>query len=298
MNSKLIRFRPGIVAVALLVGALLISASATFAEPALWVVKGPHATVYLFGSVHALKKDVPWRSAKIDAAIQQSGSLWLEVPNIEDTKALQPLILQLGVDQEHPLSSKLTKEQAALLDKIAKDMGIPGGETAMEPLKPWLAAVTLSAAPMMKAGFDLHSGVEEVLKPEFDKAGKPVKGFETAEQQLHFFADLPDKEQLDYLNSELNDFDQAAETFKKTVTAWYAGDETALDQIFSAEFRDKYPNLYQILIVKRNQDFASQIDGLLKGDGTVFVAIGAGHLVGRDSVPVMLEKMGYKVVRQ
>ena len=39
-------------------------------EPALWVVKGPHATVYLFGTVHALDKEHSWRSAKIDAAIQ------------------------------------------------------------------------------------------------------------------------------------------------------------------------------------------------------------------------------------
>jgi uncharacterized protein YbaP (TraB family) len=291
------KLRRGIAVVAVVV-ALPLMARTAQAEPALWMVKGPHATVYLFGSVHALKKDQPWRSPKIDAAIQQSGSLWLEIPNVDDVKAMQPLIMQLGVDQEHPLSSKLTKEQVALLDKIAKGMDIPGGETALEPLKPWLAAVTLSAAPMMKAGFDLHSGVEEVLQPEFEKAGKPVKGFETAGQQLHFFADLPEKEQLNYLTSEMNDFDNAADTFKKTVDAWYAGDETALDQLFSAEFRDKYPTLYQILLVKRNQDFTAQIDGLLKGDGTAFVAIGAGHLVGRDSVPVMLEKMGYKVVRQ
>jgi hypothetical protein len=297
MKCTPVKLKHGIFAIAIVV-ALLLSARAAQAEPALWVVKGPHATVYLFGSVHALKKDEPWRSAKIDAAIQQSGSLWLEIPNVEDTKALQPLVLQLGLDQEHPLSTKLTKDQLALLDKIAKSVNIPGGETALEPLKPWLAAVMVSVAPMMQAGFDVHSGVEEVLQPEFDKANKPVKGFETAEQQLHFFADLPEKEQLDFLNSELSDFDQSADKFKRTIAAWYAGDETALDQLFSADFRDKYPNLYQILIVKRNQDFASQIDGLLKGNGTVFVAIGAGHLVGRDGVPAMLEKMGYKVVWQ
>jgi uncharacterized protein YbaP (TraB family) len=150
----------------------------------------------------------------------------------------------------------------------------------------------------MKAGFDLKSGVEEVLKPEFAKAGKPVKGFETAEQQMHFFADLPEKEQLEYLASDMDNFDQSADKFRKIVAAWYAGDESTLDQLFSSEFRDKYANLYQILIVKRNQDFATQIDGLLKGDGTVFVTVGAGHLVGKDGVPALLEKMGYKVVRQ
>jgi hypothetical protein len=287
-----------VVAAALLLGALLFAASSAQAEPVMWVVKGPHSTVYLFGTVHALQKDKPWRTAKIDAAIQQSGSLWLEIPNIDDAQALQPLILQLGMDQAHPLSTHLTKDQLAKLDDVAKTAGIPSGETALEPFRPWLAAVTLSLIPMMKAGFDPSSGVEYVLKPEFDKANKPVKGFETAEQQLHFLADLPEKTQLDYLNSEMDDFAGETEKFQKIVAAWYAGDDAALDSMMSSEFRDKYPELYQVLIVKRNQGFTSQIDGLLKGDGTTFVAIGAGHLVGRDGVPAMLEKLGYKVVKQ
>ena len=71
-----------------------------------------------------------------------------------------------------------------------------------------------------------------------------------------------------------------------------------MDKILSAELRDKYPDLYQTLIVHRNEGFASQIQTLLKGDGTVFVAVGAGHLVGKDGVPALLEKQGYKVARQ
>jgi uncharacterized protein YbaP (TraB family) len=268
------------------------------AEPSLWVVKGPHATVYLFGSVHALKKDQPWRSPKIDAAIHSSGSLWLEIPNVDDAQAMQPLLLQLGIDAAHPLSSKLTPEQLAKLEAAAKGAGLPGGEASLEVMKPWLAAVMLATFPMLQAGYDPSSGVELVLKPEFVQAGKPVKGFETAEQQLHYFADMPEKAQIDYLASELDDFDKASENFNKIVAAWYAGDDKLLDHMMSADLRDKLPDLYQTLIVKRNQGFVAQIQDLLKGDGTVFVAVGAGHLVGSDGVPAILEKLGYKVVRQ
>jgi uncharacterized protein YbaP (TraB family) len=266
--------------------------------PALWVAKGPHATVYLFGSVHVLEKDKPWRTPKIDAAIAQSGSLWLEIPDVDDAQSMQPLVMKLGIDTAHPLSTKLTREQLTKLDAVAKQAGIPAGEAALEPMQPWLAAVSLSAVPMLKAGFDPKSGVENVLKPEFVKAGKPVKGFETAEQQFHYFADLPQTSQVEYLSSELDEFDQATERFRKLVAAWYAGDEAQLDAIFSGEFRTKYPDLYQTLIVKRNQEFAAGIAKLLQGDGTVFVAVGAGHLVGADGVPAKLEKMGVTVVRQ
>lgn len=277
--------------------AILAAASRSQAEPAIWVVKGPHATVYLFGSVHVLKKDQPWRSPKIDAALEQSQSLWLEIANVDDPASMQPLMFQLGMDQEHPLSTKLTADQVAKLDKAAKSAGLPG-EATLEPFKPWLAALTISIAPLVQAGYDPSSGVEFELKPEFDKAKKPVKGFETAEQQMHFFADMPDKAQVTYLDSELSDFDSAVDKFKQVVTAWYAGDTDALDHLLSSEFRDKYPDLYKTLVVERNQNFAAQIQDLLKGDGVTFVAIGAGHLVGKDGVATLLEKQGYKVTRE
>ena len=275
---------------------VFLAASLALAEPALWVVKGPHATVYLFGTIHALDSNHPWHSPKIDAAIKESGTLWLEIPNPDDAASMQPLLLQLGVDVAHPLSSKLTPDQLAKLKKAAE--GLPGGEALLEPMKPWLAGMMISLAPILQAGYDPNSGVELQLKPEFTKAEKPVKGFETAEQQIHYFADMSDKTQLDFLVSELDESDTATEKFKQLVAAWYSGDIAKLDSLNNADFRDKYPDLFQLLIVKRNQNFASQIEEMLKGDGVSFVAVGAGHLVGNEGVPAMLQKAGYKVIRE
>jgi len=286
------RLTPTLILLCILAAGALSSA----AEPAMWVVKGPHSTVYLFGTIHALDTNHPWHSAKIDAAIQQSQSLWLEVPNVDDAASMQPLVMQLGLDMAHPLSTRLTPDQMTKLNKAAA--GLPGGPGMLEMMKPWLAGMMLSLAPVMQAGYDPNSGVELELKPEFTKANKPVKGFETMEQQIHYFADMSDKAQLDFLVSELDDADSAVDKFKELVAAWYSGDVAKLDALNNAEFRDKYPDLFQLLVVKRNQNFTSQIQDLLKGDGVAFVAVGAGHLVGKDGVPSMLEKQGYKVARE
>lgn len=283
-------------AIVLTILCALAGTSRSIAEPAIWVVKGPHSTVYLFGTVHALQKDHPWHSAKIDAAIKESQSLWLEVPNADDAASMQPLILQLGIDQTHPLSSRLTPDQVAKLNKAAA--ALPGGEALLESMKPWLAGMMISLAPVLQAGYDPNSGVEFELKPEFTNANKPVKGFETIDQQIHYFADMSDKAQLDFLISEIDDADTAADKFKQLIAAWYAGNVAKLDEINNADFRDKYPDLFQVLVVKRNQNFTAQIQDLLKGDGVSFVAVGAGHLVGKDGVPAMLEKQGYKVTRE
>jgi len=288
--------RRRLTSVLILLCLVAVGATRSLAEPAIWVVKGPHSTVYLFGTIHALDKNHPWHSAKIDAAIKQSESLWLEVPNVDDAASMQPLILQLGIDMAHPLSSKLTPDQMAKLNKAA--VGVPGGPGMLEPMKPWLAGMMLSLAPVMQAGYDPNSGVELELKPEFVKANKPVKGFETMDQQIHYFADMSDKSQLDFLVSELDEADTAVDKFKELVAAWYAGDVNKLDALNNADFRDKYPDLFQLLLVKRNQNFTTQIQELLKGDGVTFVAVGAGHLVGRDGVPAMLERQGYKVTRE
>ena len=290
------KHRRRLAVVVIIVCALLVETGRAAAEPAIWVIKGPHATVYLFGTIHALAKDQPWHSAKIDAAIQQSQTLWLEVPNIDDPAAVQPLMMQLGFDAAHPLSSKLTPDQLAKLNKAAASL--PGGETILQPMKPWLAGMMISIAPILQAGYDPESGVEFAIKPEFTKANKPVKGFETTEQQIRLFADMSDKAQLDFLVSELDDADSAVGEFKQLLAAWYAGDVEKIDSLNNAELRDKHPDLFQILVVKRNQNFTEQIHNLLKGDGVSFVAIGAGHLVGRDGVPAMLEKQGYKVTRE
>ena len=116
--------------VVIIVCALVAEVGRAAAEPAMWVIKGPHATVYLFGTIHALAKDQSWHSAKIDAAIQQSQTLFLEVPNIDDVAAVQPLMVQFGFDTDHPLSSKLTPDQLAKLNKAAAVL--PGGEALLE----------------------------------------------------------------------------------------------------------------------------------------------------------------------
>ena len=85
------------------------------AEPALWKVQGPHATVYLFGTVHILKSTTQWRTPKIEQAFASAGSLWEEVPNGDDVVAMQPLVMQLGLDPAHPLSSLLSDDGKAKL---------------------------------------------------------------------------------------------------------------------------------------------------------------------------------------
>jgi len=269
------------------------------ATPAIWRVKGAHGTVYLFGSVHVMRPDVDWQAGKVKTAFDASDVLYLEIANLDDMAAAQPLLLQYGLDPEHPLSSKISKEDLATLDNAVKAIGMPG-ETMMEPMRPWLVSMTLSVLPMVKAGFSPNTGIDMALLAQAKQSKKPVKGFETLEQQVHLVADVPEAEQLSMLHKDLAELDKSTAQMKELVAAWQKGDVEKIAAIDNTELAVKYPDVYKRMVVERNTKWADTLNTLLKdpATGTVFVAVGAAHLAGPDSLVTMLEKDGWKVERE
>jgi uncharacterized protein YbaP (TraB family) len=269
------------------------------ADPAIWRVKGAHGTVYLFGSVHVMKPEVQWESAKVKSALTASDVIYLEIANIDDAAAAQPLVMKYGLDMEHPLSTKISKEDVALLDGVAKTIGMPG-EQAFEAMQPWVVSLTLTVMPMLKAGYAPTSGIDLKLLAESKGESKPVKGFETMADQVHMLADVPQAEQVAMLHKDLTELDKSAGEMDEIVAAWEKGDVETIGRLENAELAERYPTEYKRLVVDRNAKWAATIDGLLKDEhtGTVFVVVGAAHLAGPDSVVKRLEKDGYTVVRE
>jgi len=270
------------------------------ATPAMWRVKGTHGTIYLFGSIHVMKPEVKWESAKVQAALKGSDVLYLEVANMDpdSLKAMQPMIMQMGMDMAHPLSSKIPKSDVDLMDAAVKGLGMPG-ESAFEMMQPWMAYLTLSVLPAIQAGYLPDSGIDEKLMVESKSETKPVKGFETAEEQLHYLADMPQSDQVELLHQSLVDLPKSEKQMDEMVADWTRGDVEKIAAMENDEMKTKYPALYDKLLVKRNEHFAEALGGLLKdpSTGTVFVTIGAAHLAGPDSVIKMLETRGFTVER-
>lgn len=261
--------------------------------PALWVVRDADSTLYLFGSVHVLRPTTGWSSPRVEAAFDSASDIWFEISNPDDQAAIMPLIQQHGLSPETPLSSRLTPQENAELDAAAQVMGASAAQ--LQPMKPWLAALSLSVAPLIKAGYDPKSGVELVLKARAEAAGKPIHGFETIDKQIGILAGLPDDVQLAFLRETLKDYENAATKLDEMVEAWARGDVATLDRVTITEMKEASPALYQAVLVDRNTDWANQIQTLLEGSGTAFIAVGAAHLTGDDSVQAILQKRGVTV---
>ncbi|MGB3839635.1 MAG: TraB/GumN family protein [Rhodanobacter sp.] len=275
---------------------LLLLPAAVIAHPALWVVKDTDTTIYLFGTVHLMPSDASWHDPTLDRAMADSRTLYIELTD-DDPANMTALVLRYGMDATHPLSSQLSQSEAHRLDLLANKLGVPGGMQTLNVMRPWLAALTLAVTPLLKAGLDPEHGVDKQLKAQMSAAGKPVLGLETAEQQIRFLADMPRMIELALLRSTMRDADKGTFRLTELIDAWKAGDVDAIARIGNDDMRLHEPKLYQRLLVQRNQVWATKIAAMLQQPGTVFIAVGAAHLAGPDSVQVQLRKLGISAQR-
>ena len=276
---------------------VLLLPAAAIARPALWAVKDADTTIYLFGTVHLLPNDADWHDATLDRAVADSQALYIELTD-DDPGNMMALVLRYGLDAAHPLSSQLDADEQQRLRTVATEAGVPGGMQALNVMRPWLAALTLTTAPLLKAGLDPEHGVDKQLKAQMSAAGKQVFGLETAEQQMRFLADMPQEVQLDFLRSAMRDADKGPTQLIRLVDAWKNGDVATIARLEDEDMRQTAPELYQRLLVQRNEAWATKIAALLQQPGTVFIAVGAAHLAGPDSVQAQLHKLGIEAARQ
>jgi uncharacterized protein YbaP (TraB family) len=284
---------------------LVLAAGPALAGPALWVVKSKTSTVYLFGTIHALNPTEAWRTPAIDRAFRESGELWLEVPLPVTTKgssatftpeggqSLARVIAAQGTTTEGPpLTSRLTPAEAAELVAL-----VPAPQDRLDRMRPWLAATVVQGAFLQKLGMVVTSGADYTLDQEALAEGKPVRSFETVEQQVHFFADLSPDEEMGFLHQALDDAGAGRSRLETAEHAWLTGDDQALTAWLVNRARAIAPWFYQRLVVDRNRRWTPVIEAMLKTPGVRFVAVGGGHLLGPDGVPALLRKDGWRVER-
>lgn len=257
------------------------------ADPAIWVVKDADATIYLFGTIHLLPAGHDWFNGPVRAAYDASDELVIEMVEPPQTE-MQQLTLELGVAKDGvALRDRLAPDVRASYDAALRGLGLP--IASFDSFKPWLAAVTLGVLPIVKAGYDPTQGVERLI---LANSTKPVEGLETARQQLGFFNNLSMADQLAYLNTTVDGLDGYVAQVDTLVDAWAAGDVDRVADLMNEGLKDSPADVAKVLLADRNARWAKWIEQRLRQPGTVFMAVGAGHLAGPQSVQTKLAAKG------
>lgn len=263
------------------------------AQPALWKVSDEDTTIYLFGTIHLLPKGIEWYDGKVAQAFEQSQELVTEIPEIPQQQTMS-VTMQLGaLPQGQTLRGTMTKDERAKFEAALHSLKVPAG--AFDSMKPWLASVALATIPLMQAGYSLENGVEAQLDQRNKALGHPRSGLETLEYQLGIFDGLSPEAQKTYLFETIDALPDFPKEIDKMVGAWSKGDAQTLAKLLNDGMEE--PALYKALLSDRNRNWSAWIDERLDRPGTVFIAVGAGHLGGKDSVQEFLGKAGIKVER-
>lgn len=281
----------------LLLGFALLMAGQALAVPAMWQVGQGNRVVTIYGTVHALPKPEPGRDWLTPAAARAFGTadaLVVEVVFPENPAAMQAKTLQIGLlPAPVPIMDRVPADLRPRLAALVAQSGLPAA--AFDRMKTWLAAITLVQMEIVRAGLDPGAGVDVTLVAKARAAGRKLIGLETAEGQLRLFDALTEADQRLLLASAIADAGDAGGQMQALVAAWNAGD---VERILK-EFDDSSlsPGLYQALFKRRNAAWADWVQAALKRPGRHFMAVGAAHMAGPDSLIAILESRGFKVRR-
>lgn len=232
------------------------------ATPALWEISDGDTRIYLFGTFHSLDGRTVWFDDRVRAAFDGSDELVLEtiVPaSREAVQAAGELVSELG----------------------------PDGKATV---KPFIAQTQQAVGEGRALGMSVEHGADSVLRRVAEDNGKPVGGLERFEDQLGQLARIP-------VSAPVKDEQPAAPvSLNDLLGAWKKGDTGAFSTML-AGFEAKSPVAYRMLISDRNARWGEWIVNRLDRPGTVFVAVGSGHLAGKDSVQQWLAARGIATAR-
>ena len=232
-------------------------------EPAMFVVRDADTTIYLFGTFHALDGDEQWFGGSIRNAFEHSNELVLETLLPEGPNAAQQL------RQAQPISH------------------VSGS---------FLATTRIAISASRSQGMQIENGADTVLRHIAEAEGKPVEQLETLQFQLNMFNKLPaaaspPRNAKAGQAVQQEPVEDLSQTMAQMQSAWKHGDQKVFVRMLD-QLDESSPDTYRMMFTERNARWADWIAARLQTPGTVFVAVGAGHLAGKDSVLVRLAEKG------
>lgn len=244
------------------------------AEPAMFVVRDADTTVYIFGTFHALDGKADWFNDQVKAAFEQSNELVLETL-VPESPSARPGFRAMGGQQFN---------------------GLP-----VAPSASFLATTRMAISAGKSQGMNVGNGADMVLRHAAEREGKQVEGLETLESQLAMFNRLPPPAQVAPPQPGTPvETPRPMESLSKAMadmqTAWKHGDQSVFVRLLG-QLKQSSPDAYRMMFTERNQRWADWIAGRMQTPGVVFVAVGAGHLAGNDSLLVRLAEEGIESTR-
>ena len=245
--------------------------------------------ILLFGG--SRPTPTPWSSPAIEALAAAADEFWCEVPPMDD--GVQALAVRYGIDPARPLTSWLSADELARLERTADVVG--ANSQMLAALRPWLAAQALRAAADAQIGLNHEYAPDAVLRKCAAAGGAALKSeFATAEDVFVSFASMSQTAEVQYLHFTLYEIDGGLDRVLSYAERLANGDLSPIERE-TQMMKEQWPDLYAHLVVARNEAWLPRFRTMLDAGTNAFVAVGTGHLVGQEGLLARLPAVGLEV---
>jgi uncharacterized protein YbaP (TraB family) len=256
----------------------------------LWQVSGKDLKnpSYIFGTFHLLCKDDIKFSEQLKSSLKFSDEVYMEM-DMDDPSTMLSGLLYMNMKGGKKLKDLYTADEYKKVESYFSDsLGIP--MMMLQSIKPYFLVAMLYPKMM---SCQTASGVEEELMTIAKENKKEIKGLETMQFQASVFDSIPYEWQAKELLKNIDSFSFYKNEFDTMLVQYKNQQLSAMENsLGKSEFgSDKYED---ILLTRRNINWVDQLKSIMKKE-SVFVAVGAGHLVGEKGLLNLLRKEGYTI---
>jgi uncharacterized protein YbaP (TraB family) len=264
------------------------------AEGLLYHARGSGGEAWVLGSLHFGSGDLYPLSESIQRAFAASDRLMVEVDLLSlDPEAVSASLALHGVlSEDDALRRHIPEELWQRLVRAARRLELP--VRVIEQQRPWLAALTVTNRFLERNGLDARMGVDRHFMQRARRAGVPVLELETFESQMALLAGIPAQQQTLMLEDTLAQVDGGASMPMELLRAWREGDHVLLEELLFGGLgsTERGRDLMRRLLDGRNGHMAREVALEVSRGGTVFVVVGAAHLLGESGLPAALARRG------
>jgi len=261
----------------------------------LWKVERGETTLYLLGSIHALKEDAYPLPPAIEAAFDEAEVAVFEIDLDDMTKAAIKMMSAGSLEEGRTLEEVVGPETWSEFETHVGGLGFDA--SLYQGMKPWIAALTVAAFELTKHGYLATSGLDTYFSQRALETGKKRLALETVAFQVGLFADLSPEHSLAFLVYTLEDLETMIPEMDRLYRDWRVGNVEAVEEALLEGF-EEFPDVFERMVADRNHSWMPQIEKLLAGDRDAMVVVGSAHLVGEQGVVNLLREKGYTVEQQ
>lgn len=260
----------------------------------LWEItgKGIQSPSYLFGTIHLLCEDDAVLGDSLLYAIEKTDRVYFEL-DLDNIFEMFGAMRGMKMRNDTTLSDLLSKEEYQKVKSAFESRSAILPFSELETYKPFLASSLL-----MESGMACGKTVsmEQLIMKEAKKYKKRIEGLESMAYQMSIFDSIPYKFQAEQLLKYIamdGDLSAAEKEFEEMVTAYKEQDLEKLAEYINSSAAD-ITQFEDLLINNRNRNWVKKLTEILELR-TVTIAVGAGHLPGKDGLISLLRKAGFNV---